>query len=131
MPVKEIMRSRIVKLDKKDSLCKALKVMDDHGINGAPVVDEDGKLVGMIVKADIYRFLMEEGHYDTCPVDWAMTKDVITAYEHEDIFAVARRLREKNIIAIPIIDDKNVVEGIVSIEDIMDYAINIKKSPNA
>ncbi|MCI1945120.1 CBS domain-containing protein [Clostridium luticellarii] len=129
MPVKEIMRSRIVKLNKEDSLCKALKVMDDHGINGAPVVDESGKLVGMIVKADIYRFLMEEGHYDTCPVDWAMTKNVITAHGNEDIFAVARRLREKNIIAIPVIDDKNIVEGIVSIEDIMDYAI--KKSPNA
>ncbi|MCI1967627.1 CBS domain-containing protein [Clostridium luticellarii] len=38
-------------------------------------------------------------------------------------------MREKNIIAIPVIDDKNIVEGIVSIEDIMDYAI--KKSPNA
>ncbi|MEY7999957.1 CBS domain-containing protein [Clostridium sp. Mt-5] len=126
MAVKEIMRSHIIKLKKEDSLCKALNVMDNHNINGAPVVDEDGKLVGMIVKADIYRFLMEEGHYDTCPVDWVMSKDVVTAYSDENIFTVAKRLREKNIIAIPIIDDKNIVEGIVSIEDIMDYLI--KKS---
>lgn len=126
MTVKEIMRSHIIKLKKKDSLCKALKMVDNHNVNGAPVVDEDGELVGMIVKADIYRFLMEEGHYDTCPVDWAMTKNVVTAYSDEDIFTVAKRLREKNIIAIPVVDDKNIVKGIVSIEDILDYAL--KKS---
>ena len=124
--VGEIMRSDIVKLKREDSLHKALEIMYDHNINGAPVVDENGKLTGMIVKADIYRFLMEEGHYDTCPVDWGMAKDVITAKSDEDILAVAKRLREKNIVSIPVIDDENTVRGIISIEDIMDYVI--KKS---
>ncbi|MFL0196354.1 CBS domain-containing protein [Clostridium sp. WILCCON 0269] len=124
--IKEIMRSDIVKLKKEDSLCKALDIMDAHNVNGAPVVDENGQLIGMIVKADIYRFLMEEGHYDTCPVDWAMTKDVVIARSEEDIMIVAKRLRKNNIVAIPIIDDKSVVKGIVSIEDVMDYMI--KKS---
>ncbi|BAH06492.1 CBS domain-containing protein [Clostridium kluyveri] len=124
--VQEIMKSNIVKLKKEDSLCKALDMMDDHNVNGAPIVDEDGQLTGMIVKADIYRFLMEEGHYDTCPVDWAMTKDVVVAKSEEDIMTVAKRIRENNIVAIPVIDDKNVVKGTVSIEDIMDYVI--KKS---
>ncbi|APM38963.1 CBS domain-containing protein [Clostridium kluyveri] len=124
--VQEIMKSNIVKLKKEDSLCKALDMMDVHNVNGAPIVDEDGQLTGMIVKADIYRFLMEEGHYDTCPVDWAMTKDVVVAKSEEDIMTVAKRIRENNIVAIPVIDDKNVVKGTVSIEDIMDYVI--KKS---
>ncbi|WP_368487439.1 CBS domain-containing protein [Clostridium sp. BJN0013] len=121
--VQEIMKSDIVKLKKEDSLCKALDIMDTHNVNGAPIVDEDGQLIGMIVKADIYRFLMEEGHYDTCPVDWAMTKDVVVARSEEDIMTVAKRIRKNNIVAIPIIDDKNVVKGIVSIGDIMDYVI--------
>lgn len=121
--VGDIMRSDIVKLKGEDSLHKALDIMYDHNINGAPVVDEDGKLVGMLVKADIYRFLIEEGHYDTCPVDWVMTKDVVTAKSEEDILVVAKRLREKNIISIPVIDDENTVKGIISIEDIMDYII--------
>lgn len=124
--VQEIMKSNIVKLKKEDSLCKALDMMDTHNVNGAPIVDEDGQLIGMIVKADIYRFLMEEGHYDTCPVDWAMTKDVVVASSEEDIMTVAKRIRKNNIVAIPVIDDKNIVKGTVSIEDIMDYVI--KKS---
>ena len=69
---------------------------------------------------------MEEGHYDTCPVDWAMTKDVVVARSEEDIMTVAKRIRKNNIVAIPIINDKNMVKGTVSIENIMDYVI--KKS---
>ncbi len=118
----EIMRSDIVKLRPEDNLKKALHIMNENNVNGAPIVDENGTLVGMIVKADIYRFLMEEGHYDTCPLDWVMTKKVITASKNEKISEVAARLRENDIIAIPIVDN-DVLEGIVSIEDIMDYVI--------
>jgi CBS domain-containing protein len=120
--VEQIMHSDIVKLKPEDNLKKALETINATKVNGAPVVDDDDKLVGIIVKADIYRFLMEEGHYETCPVDWVMTKKVITASKNEKIEKVAARLRENDIIAIPIVDD-GVLEGIVSIEDIVDYII--------
>lgn len=120
--ISEIMHSDIIKIRPEDDLKKALDIMNNNKVNGAPVVDKDGKLVGMIVKADIYRFLMEQGHYETCPVDWVMTKKVITAYKDEEIVKIAERLRENDIIAIPVIDN-DVLEGMVSIEDIMDYAI--------
>lgn len=121
--VDKIMHSDIIKLKSEDTLSKALEIMNENKINGAPVVDDDGKLVGMIVKADIYRFLMEEGHYETCPVDWVMTKEVITSSADEDILDIAKLLREKDIIAVPIVD-KEIIVGIITIEDIMDYFID-------
>lgn len=121
--ISEIMRSDIVKLKSDDILSRALEIMHEHSVNGAPVIDSNGKLIGMIVKADIYRFLMEEGHFDTCPVEWVMTKDVITASKDEEIIDAAKRLRENNIIAIPVVDNNEILEGIVSIEDIVDYVI--------
>ncbi|AKA68203.1 MULTISPECIES: CBS domain-containing protein [Clostridium] len=120
--INEIMHSDIVKLRIDDNLKKALETINANKVNGAPVVDENDKLVGIIVKADIYRFLMEEGHYDTCPVDWVMTKNVVTASKDEGIVEVAARLRENDIIAIPIVDG-DVLKGIVTIEDIVDYII--------
>lgn len=96
--------------------------MNNNNINGAPVVDDNGLLVGMIVKADIYRFLMDQGHYDTCPVEWVMTKKVITASKDEDIIDIAKRLRENDIIAIPIVDNQTLL-GLVTIENIVDYFI--------
>ncbi|MBI6871467.1 CBS domain-containing protein [Clostridium aciditolerans] len=112
----------IIKLSPNDTLIKALEIMNDNNINGAPVVDDNGLLVGMIVKADIYRFLMDQGHYDTCPVEWVMTKKVITASKDEDVIVIAKRLRENDIIAIPIVDN-NTILGLATIENIVDYFI--------
>lgn len=124
--IDKIMKHDIIKLNPEDTLSKALEIMNDNNINGAPVVDGNEMLVGIIVKADIYRFLMEEGHYDTCPVDWAMTKTVISALKGERVIDVAKRLRENDIVAIPILDGSDVI-GIVTIEDIVDYFIDKNK----
>jgi CBS domain-containing protein len=120
--ISKIMHSDIVMLKVEDTLSKALNIMKEANVNGAPVVDNSGKLAGILVKADIYRFLIEEGHYDTCPVDWVMTKKVITASKNEDILEIAKRLRQNDIVAIPIVDDELIV-GIVTIEDILDHII--------
>lgn len=112
----------IIRLSPNDTLIKALEIMNDNNINGAPVVDDSGSLVGMIVKADIYRFLMDQGHYDTCPVEWVMTKKVITASKDEDVIEIAERLRKNDIIAIPIMDN-NTILGLATMENIVDYFI--------
>lgn len=112
----------IIKLSPNDTLVKALEIMNNNNINGAPVVDDSGLLVGMIVKADIYRFLMDQGHYDTCPVEWVMTKKVITALKDEDVIEIAERLRKNDIIAIPIMDN-NTILGLATMENIVDYFI--------
>lgn len=121
--ISDIISCDIIKLKPDEDLKRVLSIMDNNNINGAPVVDEDGKLVGMIVKADIYRFLMDDGHYDTCPVDWVMTKNVITVSKYESINAAAHKILDNEIVAIPVLDGDSVV-GVVSIEDVLNYYLN-------
>ncbi|MDR5659490.1 CBS domain-containing protein [Serpentinicella sp. ANB-PHB4] len=121
MALDKIMVKQTITVKPNDTIARALEVMMKKGVNGTPVVDENNVLQGMIVKADIYRFLIDPGHYDSCPVEWVMTKEVVTAKESENISEVGKRLRENDIIAIPIIGDQNQVKGIVTIEDILDY----------
>lgn len=125
MKVKEIMKSTVISVKSDAMVGDVLNIMSKENINGIPVVDENKQLIGIVVKADIYRFLIDPGHYKTCPVEWVMTKEVIQASVDEDINDVAKRLRKNDIIALPI-TDKDMVVGIVSIEDFMDYFINIR-----
>ncbi|QZY55726.1 CBS domain-containing protein [Crassaminicella profunda] len=122
MKGKNIMHQPVITFKIKDTVAHALKIMNEKNINGAPVVDEKNALAGMVVKADLYRFLISPGHYDTCPLEWVMTKDVITAQEEEDILTISKRLRTNNIVAMPIVEGKKVL-GVVSFEDIIDYFI--------
>lgn len=124
MEIREIMKSPVIAVTPSETIGQALEIMYKENINGMPVIDEANQLLGMIVKADIYRFLIDPGHYKSCPVEWVMTKQVVKAQADEDTVEVAKRLREKDIIALPIVEG-DIVVGIVSIEDFVDYYIKI------
>lgn len=122
MKVSEIMQKNIIRLNPEDIIKKALEVMEDNKINGAPVVDKDNSLVGIIVKADIYRFLIEEGHYDTYPISSIMTKKVVSSNIDDEIIEAGKKLIDNNIVAIPIVEKGQVV-GLVSMEDVIKYFV--------
>lgn len=123
MNISEIMHKRVLVFKGVDLVEQALKTMNEKKINGAPVVDEDNNLIGMVVKADIYRFLSDPGHYQSYPLNRVMSTDVITASKDEGIIAVGKKLRSNNIVALPVVDGQRVI-GLVSVEDIVDYFID-------
>lgn len=123
MKINEIMQKNIIRLSPEDDIKKALEVMEVNKINGAPVVDKGSKLVGIIVKADIYRFLIEEGHYDTYPISSIMTKNVVSSNADDEVVEAARKLIDKNIVAIPVVEEEKVI-GIVSMENIIKHFID-------
>ena len=123
MKVREIMKSPVISVKPSDTIGRVLEIMKNQNVNGTPIVDEENHLLGIIVKADIYRFLIDPGHYESCPVEWVMTKEVIKADVDEDMIDVAKRLRDNDIIALPVLED-DIVVGIISIEDYIDYYIN-------
>ena len=124
MKIGSIVNSSINSIFAENTIQKALEIMTSLNLNGMLVVDNDHKLVGMVVKADIYRFLIQPGHYDSCPVEWVMSKSVISAEADEEIQIVAKRLRENNIVAMPVLEKEKVV-GIISLEDLLDYYMSL------
>lgn len=123
MRIYKLMKSNFITIRENETIDEALEKMNSMKVNGAPVVDDKNRLVGMVVKADIYRFLTAPGHIEKCPVEWVMTKKVITASINDELLTAARKLRENNIIAMPVVDDET-VRGMISIEDILDFYIN-------
>jgi CBS domain-containing protein len=124
MKINSILKQDFHTIHANDSIDKALDFMNESSINGMPVVDDNNNLVGMVVKADIYRFMVHPGHYVSCPVEWVMSKSVIVAQSDEDLYTVANRLRKNDIIAMPVLENDKIV-GIISIEDLLDYFLNI------
>lgn len=120
MRINDIIKTEFHTINSSDSIDKALNLMDKLNINGMPVLDDNDNLVGMVVKADIYRFMIQPGHYDSYPVELVMSKSVVLAQSNEDLLIVAKRLRKNNIVAMPIVEGEKVI-GIVSIEDLLDY----------
>ena len=53
--VKEIASTDLVTIDPQQDLDEALRLMAQHQVRRLPVVEEDGRLVGVVAQADIAR----------------------------------------------------------------------------
>jgi CBS domain-containing protein len=54
-PVSQIASRDLVTIDPEQSLDEALRLMAQHQVRRLPVVEEDGKLVGIVAQADVAR----------------------------------------------------------------------------
>ena len=55
--VEDVMSRKVVQLNAGDTMAEAARVFDQHDISGAPVVDEQGRCVGVLTGSD---FIMRE-----------------------------------------------------------------------
>lgn len=101
----------------------ALLMMAEYHIGGIPVVDDEGKLVGIVTNRDL-RF---EQHMDK-PIDEVMTKDnLVTTHTQIDLQDAARILQKNKIEKLPVVDKDNRLVGLITYKDIT----KAKDKPNA
>jgi CBS domain-containing protein len=55
MKVREIMTPRVVSVSPESSILDAIRLLQQHHISGMPVIDDKGKLVGMVSEGDFLR----------------------------------------------------------------------------
>jgi acetoin utilization protein AcuB len=58
LKVKDIMSKNIITIGPEDTVEKAAVIMLEHRISGLPVMNEKGKLVGVITQGDIFKVLV-------------------------------------------------------------------------
>ncbi len=114
------MEKEFVTVRETDPIENVLKIMTEKKVNGLPVVNEHNLLIGMVVKADIFRFMIQPGHIESCPVDWVMAKDVVSVHPDESVREAADKLLSNHIVAMPVVENSKVV-GVVSVEDLLRY----------
>ena len=96
------------------TVAEADKLMGKYRISGVPIVDEKGKLVGILTNRDL-RFLKS---FDTKIAD-VMTKDnIVTAPVGTDLEAAQAILMDHKIEKLPIVDEDGTLKGLITIKDI-------------
>ncbi|MCM1525351.1 MAG: IMP dehydrogenase, partial [Ruminococcus sp.] len=93
---------------------EADKLMGKYRISGVPVVDENGKLIGILTNRDL-RFLRDFN----IPIGDVMTKEnLITAPVGTDLAAAKEILMNHKIEKLPIVDSDGTLKGLITIKDI-------------
>ncbi len=141
--VKDIMTTAVITVTPDTSIRELVELLGRHNINGVPVVDEGGKLVGIVTEADVvdqsrrihipsfFNFMdsvifledpsvveKEIKKMTGTKVGDIMTTDVRTVTPDTTVQEVATLMSEEHIQTIPVMDGERLV-GVVGRWDVI------------
>ncbi|GAB3690316.1 IMP dehydrogenase [Salinarchaeum chitinilyticum] len=109
-------RENVVTATADQTVREVDEMMDEEGVSGAPVVDEDDRVLGIISATDVRPYL-EVGERDE--VSEAMTDEVITAGGDVGAREALELMYEHKIERVPIVDDENRLIGLITMQGIL------------
>jgi len=111
----EFMDAVVPTLSPETQIMKAVDFLLRHRVTGAPVVDADGTLMGMITETDLLK-LVTEGIKGEPPTEATvaeyMTPDVVTVPPTVDIYYVAGMFLKNKFRRLPVVENGKIVGAI-------------------
>jgi CBS domain-containing protein len=128
MQVSECMSTPPITIGRDSIYHEALKLIQAHGLHHLPVVDLEGKLVGIIAERDL---LLAAQHYVQNAVDVAevMHRDVITVTPDMHMAEAATLMINHKIGSLPVVDAEWNLVGIITESDVYKAFIKVLGGP--
>jgi CBS domain-containing protein len=142
--IAEVMTPTPITVTPKMPLKEAITILAEHKIGGLPVIDEKGELVGILSESDLMWqetgvepppyimildsiiYLQNPGRYEKeihkalgQTVADVMSEKPITVKGNQPVKKAAQLLHDKQIRRLPVLDEQDVVIGIITQGDII------------
>jgi acetoin utilization protein AcuB len=135
MLIKDWMSKTPITAKPATSIMKAAKLMKENSFKRLPVVDDDGRLVGIVSDRDIKEASpskattldMHELYYLLSEIKVAdiMTKTVYSVTSEDTVEKAAVIMMRQNVGGLPVVDGENKVVGVITDSDIFKVLVTI------
>ena len=118
---RELMVSNLITLSPDMDVLDALDVLLRHRISGAPVVDADGRFLGIFSEKSCMRFVVGAA-YDGLPSNNLMSfvdTDPPVINQETDLLTMAQTFLDASCRRLPVLDERGHLQGQISRRDIM------------
>jgi CBS domain-containing protein len=141
--VKDVMSRNVITVTPETEIAAAARLLLDKRINGLPVVDDAGRVIGIVCQSDLIaqqkriplpslftfldgyitltsakQFEKEVAKIAAATVKQAMTPDPVTVSPETTLEEVATLMVERNYHTLPVVEEERLV-GIVGKEDML------------
>lgn len=122
--VGELMTAEPVVVPADAMLAEAARLLDQHHINGLPVVDAGGVLVGVLSQTDLLRARATEYLWENWPglrVKHLMTSPALTIGRDQSVATAARKMERHHVHRLVVVadDDETRPIGVLSASDLV------------
>ncbi len=118
MRVSDLMSRNVISAAPGCTALEASRLLRQHNIGALPVVDEAGRLQGIVTDRDIVtRCVAAQANPATTPLSAVMTREAVTAAPGDDIRDAAQCMADKQVRRLPVMEDSRLV-GMLSLGDI-------------
>lgn len=127
-PISNYMATNLVTFKEDTSIAEAMNVIVKNKISGAPVVNINGRLIGLLSEKDCIRAVLE-GPYNQRPsmigtVGDYMSTDIRTVHPDATILEIAMEFAHSNYKRFPVVENGRLV-GQISRVDILSAVLKI------
>ena len=138
-PVERVMTREVLWIDIAEPASEFLRLLAQHPIHHVPVLSVR-KVVGMLSSADVMKldiFLPKNGIAANEYLDQHITvaalmhKPAITVQRHQSLVIAARLMASHGCHSLPVVDDFEQLLGIITTTDIMKFALQGGRQPDA
>ncbi len=126
MKVKEIMTANALKYcTPETNIHNAAQSMREANCGALPVVDRNKRVLGIVTDRDICLSLAQNTNkaIEHRTVGEIMTRDVKTIRGTEDVSEAYRKMRERKIGRLPVVDEQGSLQGIVSLNKLLNVSV--------
>lgn len=131
--VREVMTANVTCVDSELGLAQVAAVLDENRLHSAPVVEDQGALIGVISRTDVLGGGLPPGGVSHglpfarsgLIVDDVMTTTVATLNENASLTAAVRLFAHTGLHRVPVVSDEGEVVGVLSIADLMRWLAKV------
>jgi predicted transcriptional regulator len=117
MQISQIMHEGVISVNINDTVRSVAELMKNEAVGAVPVLD-NGKPVGFVTDRDIVVSCVANGHPLTDPISHAMTDEVISVRDTEDVQQATKLMKENHVSRLLVVDQNQKPIGIVSVHDL-------------
>ena len=134
-PISEVMNVDVIALHPQALMLRVKEIFDNELFHHIPVVNDHGKVVGMLSRMDYNRILSchllfnpernesyNQRNLQSLQVEDVMNKSVVTIKANDSLTKAANLFRENHFHALPVINEENELIGIITTYDLLIFA---------
>ncbi len=131
-PVTDYMTQDVITFHPEQSIADAMDVFLNERISGAPVVDDSGKICGILSEIDCLKIMVDEAYHNLphgrISVSQYMSNKISSVSITADVLDVAAKFLNTHFRRFPVIDHNGKLCGQVSRRDILQATRDLKTS---